>query len=224
VYSRFAKLLLLTAVVASAACGDARPPASTVERDDFGAALSTAAAPPARIVSLDPTITELFFALGVGGRLVGRTHWDLWPDSARFVADLGPGIQPNVEAVLATRPDLVVLYAGEDNRGAASQLTAAGVRVLAFRVDRIADFRRVARALGGVVGRTNAADSVIAVVDSALEHVRTATRGLDRSSRSARRSFVASWSRSPAARTSTPTCGIPRRRCRWKTSCVATRR
>ncbi|HJU65871.1 MAG TPA: helical backbone metal receptor, partial [Gemmatimonadaceae bacterium] len=167
-------------VAALGACAERDAPAAAVERDDFGAPVITTSAPPARIVSLDPTITELFFALGGGGRLVGRTHWDLWPDSARFVPDLGPGIQPSVEAVLATRPDLVVLYGGEDNRGAARQLAAAGVRVLAFRVDRIADFQRVARVLGGVIGRPRTADSVIAAVDSALEHVRAATRGLER--------------------------------------------
>jgi iron complex transport system substrate-binding protein len=190
VYSRLSKLLVLAVVVASSACSGDSAPSRIADRDDFGAPIATTLAPPARIVSLDPTITEMFFALGAGGRLVGRTHWDLWPDSARFVPDLGPGLQPNVEAVLAVRPDLVVLYAGDDNRGAAQRLTTAGVRVLAFRVDRIADFRRVARALGAVIGRTNAADSVIASVDSALERVRTATRGLARPS-----VFWHSWDR-----------------------------
>jgi ABC-type Fe3+-hydroxamate transport system substrate-binding protein len=190
VSSRFSTLLLLAAGIASTACGGDATPPGTAARDDFGAPIATAHSVPARIVSLDPSITELFFALGAGGRLVGRTHWDLWPDSARFVPDLGPGLQPNVEAVLATRPDLVVLYAGDDNRGAAQQLTTAGVRVLAFRVDRIADFRRVARALGAAIGRASAADSVIASVDSALEQVRSATRGLERPS-----VFWHSWDR-----------------------------
>jgi ABC-type Fe3+-hydroxamate transport system substrate-binding protein len=182
VYSRFSKLLVVSIVLAGIACDDDIAPPRNVERDDFGASIAAAQTPPARIVSLDPTITELFFALGVGGRLVGRTHWDLWPDSARFVPDLGPGLQPNIEAVLATKPDLVVLYAGDDNRGAAQRLSSAGVRVLAFRVDRIADFRRVARALGAVIGRPHVADSVVASVDSALERVRSATRGLERPS------------------------------------------
>ena len=68
-------------------------------------------------------------AIGAGGRLVGRSQWDLWPDSARLVPALGPGIRPNVEAVLAARPDLVLLYASEDNRPPATRLQAAGIPI-----------------------------------------------------------------------------------------------
>ena len=81
---------------------------------------------PARIVSLSPATTELLFAIGAGARVVGRTHWDTYPDSARAVPDVGDGIRPNVEAVLAQRPDLVVLYASADNRAAAERFRAAG--------------------------------------------------------------------------------------------------
>ena len=98
--------------------------------------------PPRRIVSLNPATTEILFALGAGSRLVGRSDYDLWPDSARLVPALGNGIQPNVEAVLGTHPDLVVLYASQDNRPAAGRFRAAGVNTLSLKIDRIADFRR----------------------------------------------------------------------------------
>src|SRR5450756_889800 len=78
--------------------------------DDFGDTLRLSQ-PATRIVSLIPVTTEALFALGAGRRLVGRTHWDSSPAEALAVPDLGNGMQPNVEAVLAARPDLVVLYA-----------------------------------------------------------------------------------------------------------------
>lgn len=147
-------------------------------RDDFGDAISTAAAPPQRIVSLNPTTTELLYAIGAGGRLVGRTTWDLYPPDVRNVPDLGPGLRPNVEAVIAARPDLVILYASDDNRDAARRLRASGVRVVAYRVDRVADFARVTRALGELTGDSTAARVTIDTVQGTLARVRAATQTL----------------------------------------------
>jgi ABC-type Fe3+-hydroxamate transport system substrate-binding protein len=187
-----ALLTALLAPLALLACGHAdvradgrdtlaardRADSAAVERDDYGTAVAAGTA--RRIVSLSPTTTEILFALGAGERLVGRTHWDLFPDSARRVPDLGDGIRPNVEAVLAARPDLVVLYGGNENREAARRLGEAGVRVLALKVDRIADFRRATRLLGAAVGEPRRAADVVDSVARTLDRVRAATAALPR--------------------------------------------
>lgn len=173
---RLAPLLFAFAV---AACGDrGRAPAAHGLTDDFGDPVAAGAPAPRRIVSLSPATTELLFAMGAGPRLVGRSHFDRWPDSARQVPDLGPGLGPNVEAVLAAHPDLVVLYASGDDRAAARQLRAAGVRVVALRTDRIADLRRASRLLGVVTGDSARARVVVARLDGALARVRGATAPL----------------------------------------------
>jgi iron complex transport system substrate-binding protein len=150
------------------------------EHDDFGDAIALAA-PPRRIVSLNPTTTELLYAIGAGGRLVGRTTWDLYPAEVRTVPDLGPGLRPNVEAVIGARPDLVILYASDDNRDAARRLRAAGVATVAYRVDRIADFARVTMALGRLTGDTTAARTTVDTVQATLARVRAATASLPHS-------------------------------------------
>src|SRR6266850_5169590 len=109
-------------------------------RDDFGQTITFDSAPK-RIVSLNPTTTEIIFAIGAGSRLVGRTHWDSWPDSARFIPDIGDALRPNIEAVLNAHPDLVILYASSDNRPAADRLRKAGIPTIVLRVDSIAQFR-----------------------------------------------------------------------------------
>lgn len=147
--------------------------------DDFGDTL-VLRAPPRRIVSLNPPTTEVLFAIGAGGRLVGRTTYDRWPEAALALPDLGGGLRPNVEAVLAARPDLVVLYASDDNRDAARRLRAAGVATAAFRVDRIADFRRVTLALGELTGDAVAARVLVDSVGATIARVRTATQSLPR--------------------------------------------
>ena len=166
--------LLCSALVLVSACrGDSPRPAQA--RDDFGDPVVSAVAAPRRIVSLNPTTTELLYAIGAGNRLVGRTTWDLFPPQVRAVPDLGPGLRPNVEAVLGASPDLVILYASDDNRDAARRLRAAGVRTVAYRVDRIADFARVTRALGAVTGDTTAARVTVDTVQATLARVRAAT-------------------------------------------------
>ncbi len=168
------------AVVAAVACGGDRSARGGVI-DDFGDPVRSPAS-PRRIVSLSPATTEILFALGAGPRVVGRTHWDTSPDSARLVPDLGDGIRPNVERVLAAHADLVVLYASSENRDAAQALRAAGIPVVALRIDRIADFGRATLLLGRLVGAESRAGLLVDSVTRTLDRVREATRGLPRPS------------------------------------------
>ncbi|MDB4882673.1 MAG: ABC-type transporter, periplasmic subunit, partial [Gemmatimonadetes bacterium] len=178
---RFAAVVNIIATVVSLLAGCERAPRHLASRttDDFGDTI-VVAAPPRRIVSLNPSTTELLFAIGAGDRMVGRTAYDVWPVAARALPDVGPGLRPNVEAVLAVHPDLVVLYASDDNRDAARRLRAAGVATAAYRVDRIADFQRVTRALGALTGDTLAARETVDSVSATLERVRAATTALPR--------------------------------------------
>jgi len=163
------------------ACRAASPRRDAVSADDFGEPVARgSAATPSRIVSLMPATTELLFAIGAGPRVVGRTPWDLWSDSARRVADVGVGLRPNIEAVLARRPDLVLLYATGENRAAAQALRAAGVAVIALRIDRVEDFRRAARLIGMATGDSARAAAVVDSVDRTLARVRSRTAGLPR--------------------------------------------
>lgn len=155
--------------------------AAAVARDDYGATIA-ATAPAHRIVSLNPTTTEILFALGEGGRVIGRSRWDQWPEAARDVPALGDAIRPSVEQVLAARPDLVLLYASGDNRAAASAIANAGIPVVALRVDRIADFERCVRILGTLTGRREVAQVAIDSVRRTLEVVRRATQHVSRTS------------------------------------------
>jgi ABC-type Fe3+-hydroxamate transport system substrate-binding protein len=152
-------------------------PGHVPEADDFGDPVIVKS-PPRRVVSLNPATTDLVFALGAGNRLVGRTHWDSYPDSAKYVPDLGSGIRPNVEAVLGARPDLVLLYASNDNRAAASELRAAGVNTLSLKIDHIADFHRAARTIAFLLGDSTRGAIVSDSVERTLRRVRDLTAKL----------------------------------------------
>jgi ABC-type Fe3+-hydroxamate transport system substrate-binding protein len=149
------------------------------ESDDFGDPVVVKST-PRRVVSLNPATTDLIFALGAGGRLVGRTHWDVYPAAAIAVPDLGSGIRPNVEAVLGARPDLVILYASRDNRAAASELRAAGVNTLSLKIDHIADFTRASKTIARLLGDSVRGIVVADSVERTLKRVRAATQRLQK--------------------------------------------
>lgn len=176
--------LICAALLATAACGSADRTAiakGPAVVDDFGDTVRFDSS-ARRIVSLNPTTTEILFAIGVGSRVIGRTKWDSWPDSAKLVPELGDGLRPNVEAVLTVHPDLVILYASSDNETAARQLREAGVRTVAIRIDSIAEFARATHLLGRLVGETARAASVVDSVQRTLDRVRAATATLPKTS------------------------------------------
>lgn len=174
-----------------AAC-TSRPAAPSLSvTDDWGRPVALAA-PARRIVSLAPAFTELLFRLGLASRVVGRTHFCEWPPAARAVPDLGNGIGPDVEAVAARKPDLVLLYASAADRAAADRLAALGIATAVLQLDRSDDLRRVARAIGTLAGVRPAADSFVAAFDSSL-HAVTAAVGPGRRPRL----YVDAWASPP---------------------------
>lgn len=142
-------------------------PAAIRVVDDMGDTVALAR-PATRVVSLIPAATELLFALGAGPRLVGRSHWCDYPAAAVAVADVGDGIEPSLEAILARKPDLVLLYASGRNTAAARRLRGLGIPTFLARTDLIADVPRLAQVFGALTGRAAAADSLAAAFGDSL--------------------------------------------------------
>jgi iron complex transport system substrate-binding protein len=166
-------LLLLTSLVVGVGFGTTScrtaPPAGRALRlvDDAGDTVGLAA-PARRVVSLIPAATELLFAIGADSVVVGRTRYCDYPAAAQSVPDLGDGIKPSIEAVLARRPDLVVLYNSGQNASVAGRLGELGIPALRINTDALSDVPRVARMLGRLTGHEPGADSVASVFDTAL--------------------------------------------------------
>jgi ABC-type Fe3+-hydroxamate transport system substrate-binding protein len=119
-----------------------------------------------RVVSLLPSFTELLFAIGAGDQVVGRTAWCNYPPAALAVPSVGDGMPPNVEAVAARKPDLVVLYNSGPNVTAAQQLERLGIRTVLLDMNRLEDLAPAARRLGRLTGREAAAESLAVRMDS----------------------------------------------------------
>ncbi len=64
---------------------------------------------PQRIVSLAPNVTEILFALGLGDRVIGVTSYCDFPEQAKTKEKIGDTLHPNLERIIALKPDLVVV-------------------------------------------------------------------------------------------------------------------
>jgi iron complex transport system substrate-binding protein len=131
--------------------------------DERGATVSLPQ-PPQRIVSLLPALTESVCALGACGRLVGVDRYSNWPEQVRALPQLGGGIDPNVEAIAALRPDAVLL--AKSSR-VTQRLEALGLKVLVLEPKSHADVQRVLDKLDQVLG-THEAPKVWRVIDASV--------------------------------------------------------
>jgi len=117
--------ILLLAWAAGAAAG-AQSPASPQPRgpggdplvvtDDLGRPFRLPSETPRRIVSMAPNLTEILFALGLGGRVVGVTRFCDWPPETTGIARIGGLVDPSVEVVRSLDPELVIAFRGNPLR------------------------------------------------------------------------------------------------------------
>ena len=105
--------------------------------------------PAQRIVSLLPSLTETVCALGACNRLVGVDRYSNWPESIALLPRLGGGIDPNIESIVALKPDLV-LMAGSA-RGV-ERLKSLGLAVITMEPKNYADVQIALGVVGKALG------------------------------------------------------------------------
>lgn len=134
--------------------------------------------PPARIVSLVPSATEMLFAMGAGSRVAGVSSFDRFPPDVQRLPKVGALVDPDVERILSLRPDLVIAYASQ--RDFLAQLERAHVPVYVYRHGSLPDITAVMRDLGTRIGMPAEAAQAAAGIDRGLSDVRASVAGRTR--------------------------------------------
>ena len=132
------------AAVIALCCGMAQAVWALQLTDDLGNSI-TLAKSPQRIVSLLPSLTETVCALGQCQRLVGVDRYSNYPQSVTKLPVVGGGLDPNIEAIVALHPDVVL--AAVSSRSAA-RLVTLGIPVVSLEPKTHADVQRVIGKLG----------------------------------------------------------------------------
>ena len=167
-------LLLLMATLANAQPVPSTQPVQLT--DDRGRHI-TLAKPPQRIVSLLPSLTESVCALGQCARLVGVDRYSNWPGSIAGLPRVGGGLDPSIEAVVALRPDVVLMATSSR---AAARLESLGLTVVALEPKTHADVQRVLGVLGQLLAVPDAQQvwrTIDASVSAAAQSLPATVRG-----------------------------------------------
>ena len=117
----------------------------------------TLATPAQRIVSLAPHITELLYAAGAGGQVVGATDYSDYPAAARELPRVGGYSNIDLETILSLRPDLVVAWKSGNSAAQVNRLRALGMAVYVSEPRRLDDIPNDIEHLGLLAGREDSA-------------------------------------------------------------------
>jgi iron complex transport system substrate-binding protein len=125
-----------------------------------------------RIVSLAPSVTETLFALGAGAEVAGVSDYCDFPPAAAKLPHVGSFLTPNIEAIIALRPTLVIGLGLSSDVRELHAIEAAGCSVMTVRDDSLDQIEDSIAAVGARVGRPQAAAALLARLRAQIEAVR----------------------------------------------------
>lgn len=135
-------------------------------------------AQPRRIVSLIPAVTEMIFAIGEGRRLVGVSSYDRFPPEVARVPRVGGLLDPNVEALLALKPDLVIVYNTQTELK--QRLQRVGVPFYNYEHRALTDIMSTLRAVGSRIGSPGRAEMLAVDMERGIATTRASVSALPR--------------------------------------------
>lgn len=141
--------------------------------------VASAAAAPARIVSLSPVGTEILFDLGQGDRVVGVTEFCDYPPEAKLKPKAGGFTEVNLESLVAMGADLLVLQ-DLHRQELAPKLEALGLPYYILSQESTEDIRRGILELGRLCGAEDRASERVKEMRARLEQLASRVKGLPR--------------------------------------------
>jgi len=137
---------------------------------------------PKRIISLSPNITQIIYALGAWDNVVGVTIYSDYPPEAKNMAKVGGWVNPNMEAVLALKPDLVVLMKDQDTIFGRKLDTLGLKKFVIDSNESVSDILGSISALGEVLGREREAGILVKELRTSLDRITEATKDAEKKS------------------------------------------
>jgi iron complex transport system substrate-binding protein len=132
---------------------------------------------PQRIVSLAPSITETLYALGLADRLVGDTDYCDYPLEARAKSHVGAMLNPNLEKIVALKPDLVLGTDEANRRETADQLARLGIPLYGLTAHTLDGTVQSIEDLGRILGCEQSTERLVARLRARVEAVEKRVQG-----------------------------------------------
>ena len=125
-----------------------------------------------RVVSLAPNLTENIFAVGAGDRLVGVTTFCNYPEQARSIAKIGDTMNPNIETIIALKPDVVFVSTASQIEAFMRTLEQNGIAVFVSNPTSLETLYRGLIQMGVVLGTYDKAKQLVAELSERENKVR----------------------------------------------------
>ena len=135
-------------------------------------AVAAHAAPPQRIVSLAPHLTELAFTAGAGDRIVATVEYSDHPDAARRIPRIGDAFRVDLERLVALRPDAVLVWESGNPVPTIERIRALHLRVVAFQTQRLEHVATALREIGRLAGTSEIAERAAADYERRIQELR----------------------------------------------------
>jgi iron complex transport system substrate-binding protein len=132
---------------------------------------------PLRLVTLAPSLTELVFAAGAGDLLVGASAFSDFPDAAKSVPQIANAAGVNWEALIALRPDLVLVWDTGTRAADVERFATLGIRTLTIGIARVDEVPLRLRAIGEATGRTATANRAAQAFEASMSAIVSAQSG-----------------------------------------------
>jgi cobalamin transport system substrate-binding protein len=146
-------------------------PAATRQVLDEAGRQVTLPAKIERIISLAPNLTEIVYAVGAGGRLVGNTEYCDYPAEAKSVAKIGDTMHPSVERIIALKPQLVLVSTASQLEAFTQQLDQQRIAVYVTNPRSLDEVFNSITVLGEMFGRAEQAALVAAALRKRAETI-----------------------------------------------------
>jgi len=178
VHRRWSAVFLAATLVAACGGDDSGSSDASGSPSPTGVESSIPADAPQRIVSLSPSHTEMLFAIGAGEQVVAVDSLSTYPTETEAVLTDLSAFEPNVEAISAYEPDLVVI--SDDSSGISGQLAAIGIDTWIGLAPTTLDevYEQIAE-LGVRVGRVEGAEALVADMSSSIDEIVSGAPALD---------------------------------------------
>ncbi|MBL8204889.1 MAG: cobalamin-binding protein [Blastocatellia bacterium] len=168
-------LVLWLALCLSLSCSvpkDGTPSsASRIFTDEIGRQI-TVKANPQRIISLAPSITEILFALKLGDRVVGVTSYCDFPAEANAKEKVGDTIKPNLERLIALKPDLVLISTASQLEKITQQLDQLGIPVFVSNPKTVQEVIASIRKIGEITNTQERAAEIAVSMQQRVAAIR----------------------------------------------------
>jgi iron complex transport system substrate-binding protein len=137
-------------------------------------------APPQRLISLAPSVTEILFAIGLGERVVGVSTYCNYPPEARKKEKIGGYITPSLEKIISLRPDFVVGTADGELKTVVEKLAGLGIPVYVINPKSIPGVMASIQKIGEATFSQPAAARVVASMKEKIQIIQKKVQGRPR--------------------------------------------